>query len=209
MHGLDLPKSSAAVALFAGSLMFSVALPHHAAAQASQMMVHPTMTNVVPDGGEFSVQGKVLALDPATLTLTIASKTGPEIPMTVAPNVDLTDLSVGNTVDVHYTRSVTFVIGPSHLSANEVPVTSTVDEIAHTPGGIGFNAAVVVARVVKVNGPESFNIVNDNGGGVYTVVSTNPSRQAAFGMVKAGDSITVSVSPLIATSVAKCGFFGC
>src|SRR5428012_11602 len=84
----------------------------------------PTMTNVVPDGGAFSVRGKVLALDPAMLTLTIAPKGGQEIPMKVAPNVDLTNLSVGDAVDIHYTRSVTFVVGPSHLLANEVPVTS-------------------------------------------------------------------------------------
>jgi hypothetical protein len=34
MHGLDLSKHSAVVALFAGSLVFSVTLPHHVAAQA-------------------------------------------------------------------------------------------------------------------------------------------------------------------------------
>ena len=204
MRELDFSKHSAVAALFACALVLPLSLPHQAAAQNA-----PTMTNVVPDGGEFSVRGKVLALDPATLTLTIAPKEGQEIPMKVAPNVDLTDLSVGDAVDIHYTRSVTFVVGPSHLQANEVPVTSTVDQIAHTPGGIGFNEAVVVARVVRVNGPESFDIVNDNGGGVYRVVSTNPSRQAAFAMVKPGNSITVSVSPLIATSIAKCGFFGC
>ena len=204
MRGLDLPKQSAAAALFACALMFSVTLPHHAAAQS-----HPTMTNVVPDGGLFSVQGKLQAVDPAARTLTIAPPSGPAIPMKVAPSVDLTKLSVGNTAKIQYTRSVTFVLGPPHLSADQVPVTSTVDEIAHTPGGIGYNAAVVVARVVKVNGPGNIDIVNNNGGGIYNVVSSNPARQAAFSSLKPGDSITVSVSPLIATSVAKCGMFGC
>lgn len=169
---------------------------------------HPTMTNVVPDGGEYAVQGKLLALDPGALTLTITPKSGQAIPMTVAPNVDLTGVSVGDVADVHYTRSVTFVIGPPHLAAGQVPVTSTVDEIARTPGGIGFNAAVVVARVTKLNSPGSFDIVNDNGGGIYTIQSTNPSRQAAMHLLKVGDSVTVSVSPLIATSVARCGLFG-
>jgi hypothetical protein len=89
-----------------------------------------------------------------------------------------------------------------------------VDEIAKTPGGIGYNAAVVVGRVVKLNGPNSFDVVNANGGGIYTIQTTNPSREAAINLLKPGDSITVSVSPLIATSVAKCGplglgLFGC
>ena len=203
MSYLSLPKRSAAAALFACALMLPVALPRHAAAQAN-----PMMTNVIPDGGEFSVQGKLQALDLGALTLTIAPQSGPAIPMTVAPNVDLTNVSVGDVADIHYTRSVTFVVGTPHLPAGQVPVTSTVDQIANTPGGIGFNAAVIVARVTKLNGPGSVDIVNDNGGGIYAVRSTNPSRQAAFSLLKVGDSVTVSVSPLIATSVAKCGLFG-
>jgi hypothetical protein len=67
---------------------------------------------------------------------------------------------------------------------------------------------VVVGRVVKLKGPTSFDVVNANGGGIYTIKTTNPTRQAAMASLKVGDSITVSVSPLIATSVAKCGLFG-
>jgi hypothetical protein len=174
------------------------------------------MTNVVPDGGEFAVQGKLQDLDPGALTLTIVPRSEPEtpIPMTVAPAVNLSNVSKGDVADVHYTRSVTFVVGSPHVPTGQVPVTSTVDEIAKTPGGIGYNAAVVVGRVVKLNGTNSFDVVNANGGGIYTIQTTNPSREAAINLLKPGDSITVSVSPLIATSVAKCGplglgLFGC
>jgi hypothetical protein len=66
----------------------------------------------------------------------------------------------------------------------------------------------VVGRVVKLNGPTSFDVVNANGGGIYTIKTTNPTREAAITLLKVGDSMTVSVSPLIATSVAKCGLFG-
>jgi hypothetical protein len=128
--------------------------------------------------------------------------------MTVAPGVNLSDVSVGDVANVHYTRSVTFVVGTPQVPVGQVPVTSTVEQVAQTPGGIGYNAAVVVGRVVKLNGPTSFDVVNANGGGIYTIKTTNPSRGAAIGMLKVGDSMTVSVSPLIATSVAKCGLFG-
>ena len=74
--------------------------------------------------------------------------------------------------------------------------------------GIGANAAVIVGRVVKLDGPSSFDVVNANGGGVYTIKITNPARQASFKILKVGDSVTVSVSPLIVTSIAKCGLFG-
>ena len=168
----------------------------------------PTMTNVVPDGGQFAAQGKLQALDPGASTLTLVPESSPPIPMTVAPGVNLTDVSVGDVASVHYTRSVTFVVGSPNVPVGQVPVTSTVDQVAQTPGGIGYNAAVVVGRVVKLNGPTSFDVVNANGGGIYTIKTTNPTREAAIALLKVGDSITVSVSPLIATSVAKCGLFG-
>jgi hypothetical protein len=178
-------------------------LPLPAAAQAN-----PTMTNVVPDGGEFAAQGKIEALDPGALTLTLVPDKGEPIPMTVAHGVNLTSVSVGDVASVHYKRSVTFVVGSPRVPVGQVPVTSTVEQIAQTPGGIGYSAAVVVGRVVKLDGPSSFDVVNSNGGGVYTIKTADPTRQAAIALPKVGDSVTVSVSPLIVTSVAKCGLFG-
>jgi len=177
--------------------------PREAAAQTN-----PTMTNVIPEGGHYSAQGKVRELDPAAMTLTLASDKGGTLPMTIAPGVDLSDVSVGDVADVHYTRSVTFVVGSPNVNVANVAPTATVGQVAQTPGGIGPNAATIVGRIVKVDGTSSFDVVNANGGGIYTVKVTNPTRQQALKMLKTGDSVTVSVSPLIATSVAKCGVFG-
>jgi hypothetical protein len=168
----------------------------------------PTMTNVVPDGGSFAAQGKIQALDAGASTLTLAPESSPPLPMTAAPGVNLSDVSVGDVASVHYTRSVTFVVGSPNVAVGQVPTTSTVGQVAQTPGGIGPSAAVIVGRVVKLNDPTSFNVVNANGGGIYTIKTTDPTRKAAIAMLKVGDSLTVSVSPIIATSVAKCGLFG-
>jgi hypothetical protein len=169
---------------------------------------NPTMTNVIPDGGEFATQGKIQAMDPGASTLTIVPESDQPVPMTVAPGVNLTNISVGDVASVHYTRSVTFVVASPAVSVAQVPATHTVGQVAQTPGGIGADAAVIVGRVVKLGGASSFDVVNANGGGIYTIQTTNPSRQAAIGLLKVGDSVTVSVSPIIATSVAKCGLFG-
>jgi hypothetical protein len=190
-------------ALACAAALTPLMLPLPAAAQAN-----PTMTNVVPDGGEFAAQGKIEALDPGALTLTLVPDKGEPIPMTVAHGVNLTSVSVGDVASVHYKRSVTFVVGSPRVPVGQVPVTSTVEQIAQTPGGIGYSAAVVVGRVVKLDGPSSFDVVNSNGGGVYTIKTADPTRQAAIALLKVGDSVTVSVSPLIVTSVAKCGLFG-
>jgi hypothetical protein len=169
---------------------------------------NPTMTNVVPDGGNFATQGKIQAMDPGASTLTIVPESSPPVPMTVASGVNLTNISVGDVASVHYTRSVTFVVASPAVVVAQVPATNTMGQVAQTPGGIGADAAVIVGRVVKLNNANSFDVVNANGGGVYTIQTSNPTRQAAIGLLKVGDSVTVSVSPIIATSVAKCGLFG-
>jgi hypothetical protein len=169
---------------------------------------NPTMTNVIPDGGNFAAQGKIQALDPGASTLTLAPESSPPLPMTVAPGVNLSDVSVGDVASVHYTRSVTFIVGTPNVAVDKVPATSTVGDVARTPGGIGPSAATIVGRVVKVDGPTSFDVVNATGGGIYTIKTTNPTREATIAILKVGDSVTASVGPLTATSVAKCGLFG-
>ncbi|MFL5279804.1 MAG: hypothetical protein ACJ8AW_02100 [Rhodopila sp.] len=192
---------STTLALACAAALVPLILPASVAAQPN-----PTMTNVVPDGGNFATQGKIQALDPGASTLTIAPESSPPIPMTVAPGVNLTDISVGDVASVHYTRSVTFVVGAPSVAVPQA--TTTVGQVAQTPGGIGAGASTIVGRVVTLNGPTSFDVVNANGGGIYTIKTTNPAREAAIGMLKVGDSVTASVSPITATSVAKCGLFG-
>jgi hypothetical protein len=63
--------------------------------------------------------------------------------------------------------------------------------------------------VTQLNGPSSFDLVDASGGGVYTIQVTNPARVALVQQLKVGDTVTVDVTPLILTSVAKCGWFGC
>jgi hypothetical protein len=197
-HAFAVP---ATIALACAAALAPLILPASVAAQPN-----PTMTNVVPDGGNFATQGKIQALDPGASTLTIAPESSPPIPMTVAPGVNLTDISVGDVASVHYTRSVTFVVGGPSVAVSQA--TTTVGQVAQTPGGIGPGATTIVGRVVKLNGPTSFDVVNANGGGIYTIKTTNPAREAAIGMLKVGDSVTASISPITATSVAKCGLFG-
>jgi hypothetical protein len=141
---------------------------------------NPTMTNVVPDGGNFATEGKIQAIDRGASTLTILPEASPPVPMTVAPGVSLTDISVGDVASVHYKRSVTFVVGSPDVAVAQLPATGTVGQVAQTPGGIGSNAAVIVGRVVKLNGPTNFDIVNASGGGVYTIKTTDPTREAAI-----------------------------
>jgi hypothetical protein len=167
----------------------------------------PTAQNIIPDGGAFATQGKIQAIDPGAGTLMIAPENGSPIPMTVASGVNLADISVGDVTSVHYTREVKFVMGSPNAAVAK-PGTDTVGQVAQTPADIATRAAVIVGRVVKLDGPNAVEVVNNNGGGIYTIKTTQPMREAAIAKLKVGDSIIVSVSPVIATSVAKCGLFG-
>jgi hypothetical protein len=184
------------------------ALPSPIISTPAAAQSNPTMTNVVPDGGNFATRGRIEAMDPIASMLTIVPDASPPVPMSIGPGVNLTNISVGDVASVHYTRSVTFVVGSPNAAVAQVPATTTVGQVAQIAGGIGAGAAVIVGRVVKLDDASSFDVINADGGGIYTVQTTNPARQAAIGMLKVGDSITVSISPIVATSVAKCGLFG-
>ena len=126
--------------------------------------------------------------------------------MTAPAGISLEGLSAGDHVSAHYTREVTFVVGTPDASTPRA--TQTVGQTARAPGGIGAGASVIVGRVIKVDGPGAFDIVNVDGGGEYTVRSTDPTRVAALRAVKAGDSVTASVGAVTLTSLARCNLFG-
>ncbi|MBL6459148.1 hypothetical protein JMJ55_27890 [Belnapia sp. T6] len=177
-----------------------------AMAQATSAPANPTMTNVIPDAGTFAVAGRIHAIDPVARTLTIAPSSGQPVPLTALAGISLDGISSGDHVSAHYTRAVTFVVGTPDAATPRA--TQTVGQVARTPGGVGPGASVIVGRVVKVDGPGAFDMVNVDGGGEYTVRSTDPARVAALGAVKAGDSVTASVGALTLSSIARCNLFG-
>src|SRR4051812_30503645 len=120
--------ASLAAALTCALAVTPFLLPLSAVAQSN-----PTMTNVIPDGGSYATQGKIQALDPGAMTLTLVPEANPPIPMTVAPGVDLSNVSVGDVASVHYTRSVTFVVAGPNVPVAQVAATTTVGQVAQTP----------------------------------------------------------------------------
>ena len=167
----------------------------------------PTAQNIIPDAISYATQGKISALDPGAGTLIITPENQKPIPMAVAPGVSLGDVEDGDVASVHYTRTVTFTVGNAPVTATG---NTTVAQAAQNPADIvtATTPTVIIGRVLKINGPSSIDVVNNNGGGIYTIKTTQPSRMAAIAKLKVGDSVTVNVSPIVATSVAKCGLFG-
>ena len=197
-----LVAAMALAAVTCGTVSVPMMLSAPATAQAN-----PTMTNVVPDGGAFAIRGKLEALSAGARTLTITPEKAEPVPFSVAPSVSLTDVKVGDVVSAHYNRSVTFVVGSPNVPV-PANTTTTVGQVATTPGGIGPGASTIVGRVVKVNSSSSFDVVNPAGGGLYTIQTTDPARETLIQSLKAGDSISVFITPLTVNSIAKCGVLG-
>jgi hypothetical protein len=186
----------------AASLLLAVGAPHHATAQS-----HSTMTNVIPDGGTGAIEGKVQAIDPSNRQITILSGANVPTAFVVGPHVRLDDINTGDSVSAQFDRSVFFVITARGVKAPEP--TASVGEFARTPGGIPPEGLTLAGTVVKIDPGHSFDVVNPGGGGIYTVVVTNPQRIAMLSTVKVGDTVAVSVSPLTINALTECGFFGC
>jgi hypothetical protein len=186
-------------------LSLAIVLP--AVAMLVVAQAPPTAQNIIPDGISFATEGTLQALDPGAGTLTIAPKDQTPIPMTVAPGVSLAGIDQGDFASIHYTRTVTFTTG-NPTAPIKATATATVGQVVLNPSDIATSAGLIVGRVVKLDSANSIDVVNNNGGGIYTIKTTQPSREAAIAKLKVGDSITVNVSPIIATSVAKCGLFG-
>lgn len=167
----------------------------------------PTAQNLIPDGISFATWGKVQALDPGAGTLTIAPNDQTPVAMVAGTGVNLNELEQGEVASVHYTRTVTFTVGNAPTTATG---STSVTQAVHNPADLAQTTTplTIIGRVVKLNGPDSIDVVNNDGGGIYTVKTTQQARMAALGKLKPGDSITVNISPITATSVAKCGLFG-
>jgi hypothetical protein len=198
--------ASTSTALLCASAVLPAMQPTRAGAQAN-----PTMTNVIPEGGNYAVQGKVQAINPGAGTLTIMPASNTPLPMTAGPGVNLANanIEVGDTVSAHYTRSVAFEMASPQTRVSDRGASETLGQLARKPGGVGPGAMNLKGVVTQLNGPSSFDLVDASGGGVYTIQVTNPARVALVQQLKVGDTVTVDVTPLILTSVAKCGWFGC
>jgi hypothetical protein len=194
----------AGVALLA-STAFLVPL---GAARDAAAQAHPVLANVIPDGGTGAIEGKIQSVDPQTRQVTIASHAGDGLILYAVPAVRLDNVEPGDNVVAEFSRTVLWVVAPA--TAPAAPgATTTVGQAANTPGHVGSDATQISGRVLKVGTDNSFDLVDATGGGVYTIMVTDPNRARMLESLSVGSGITVSLSPLTMTSMTKCGWFGC
>src|SRR4051794_26125267 len=187
------PRLAALALLASAAFLVPIGLPGGAVAQ--QNPPNPTMSNVVPDSGSGTVEGKIQSIDPNSRQVTIVTSSGNPIPLTAGPSVHLEGFKPGDRVDARYSRTVLWIVTPA---STPVPqgATETVGQVAHKPGGIGPSATQISGRVLKIDSDQhSFDVVDASGGGGDKIVVKKPRRGGKVSNLQGGARFTVSINP--------------
>jgi hypothetical protein len=201
------PKITVAAAVLIGGALLVPVIPPEAAAQGNRL----ALTNVVPESEAVTIHAKITAIDPATRQVTLTGRTGAPVTVTAGPNVRLEMLKVGDVVDAQFYRSVAFVVSQPGATVPDDEIQQALARPVDAPGGIAMKVARISGLVVGIDlSAHSVDLVNPEGGQIYTVNVTDPARQAKLPMLKVGDTVTAVVSEALAVSVqpAKKGLFG-
>jgi hypothetical protein len=138
--------------------------------------------------------------DKRQVTLVGPSRT--PVTLTAGPAVRLEMLKVGDTVNAQYYRSVAFVVSQPGATVPDDEIKQATARPVEVPGGVGMRVTQITGLVVGIDlGAHSVDVVNPQGGQVYTVHVTDPDRQARLPMLKVGDTITAVVSEELAVSI--------
>jgi hypothetical protein len=205
----------AAAFLVAAAPMLSLGVPHQAAAQTTAAPAPapapappaPTLPSV-PDAESVTLQGKIYALNAAKRWVTLINRAGNRVTVVAGPAVRMHLLRVGDSVNVHYVRSVAFAV-TSPSGGNGVPTSddkeaAILSQNVSGPGGIGLRLTKISGTVVGVDlATHSLRVVNPSGGGVYTIDVTDPDRIAMLPSLKVGEKITAVITEALAVSIDR------
>ena len=195
-------SAALAAALLMVSGVLVTVIPEDAVARQ-----HPTLRNVIPQSAEVTLRGRIAALNPETREVTLESATGAKIAVTAGPAVRLDMIAVGDMVNVQYFRSVGFEVVPASgkggvPGAGANGMTEIMARPTEAPGGIGIRVTKVSGTVVGIDlASHTLDMINPSGGGVYSVVVTDPGRIAKLPRLRVGDTITAVISQALAVSI--------
>jgi hypothetical protein len=173
--------------------------------------IHPSVSNVIPEAASDTIYAKIAAINPQSREVTLAAANGRKVTVIAASQVPPDKVKVGDRVNVHYYRCVTFLVSKSMQVPREGERTQLPPDQAkllqrqaqaQAPGGVNVRMTQVSGLVVGVRpGAHTVDVVNPTGGGVYTIQASDPSRDALINSLKVGAMVTAVVSPPIATSI--------
>jgi hypothetical protein len=184
--------------LLAGLPALFSSLPTPARAQASGMAG-------IGGSETMSLHAKVTAIDLATRTVTLVGPRGNSQTLQVGNEVhNLPQVKPGDTVNVLYHASVTYVLSPSKskLPNNSLTAAATRAAPGQLPAG-AFGAKMVQTWTVVDTDLDAHTIrlVEPSGGQIRTENVVTPEGQQSMKMIKSGDTVTAVISEALAIAV--------
>ncbi len=152
-----------------------------------------------------SLHAKVTAIDLGTRMVTLVGPQGRSVTLKVSDEVrNLPQVKPGDTVNVLYHASVTYVLSPRGTKTPDNSVTAAGARAApgQMPAGVVGAKIVVTSTVVGVDlTAHKLQLIDPAGGLVRTVDVVTPEGQQGMKMIKVGDTITGVVSQALAVDV--------
>jgi hypothetical protein len=184
--------------LLAGAPLLCPSLSTPAKAQASGMAG-------IGGSETLSLHAKVTAIDLATRTVTLVGPRGRSQTLKVGDEVrNLPQVKLGDTVNILYHASVTYVLTPpgTKLQGNSLTAAGTRAAPGQKPGGAIAAKMVVTWTVVDTDlAAHTLRLVEPSGGQIRTEDVVTPEGQQSMKMIKAGDTITGVISEALAIAV--------
>jgi hypothetical protein len=156
-----------------------------------------------------TLTAKVTAIDQTTRMVTLVGPQGQARTLKIGDEVrNLPQVRVGDTVNVLYRASITYVLAPpgTKLPGDSVTVATARAAPGQMPAAAMGTRIVTTATVVGVDlAAHSLRLVDPAGGLVRSVDVVSPAGQQSMKMIKVGDTITGVASEAIAVAVEPAG----
>jgi hypothetical protein len=191
-------KHAAASILLAAAFMLYPSLSTPASAQAAGMAGISASETI-------SFRAKVTAIDLPSRTVTLVDAQGRTQTLKVGDEVrNLPQVKPGDTVNVRYHTSVTYVLSPRGTKLPDDSMTAAGARAApgQKPAAAVGVSVVASSTVVGVDlAAHTLQLIDPTGGFIRTANVTTPEGQQSMKMIKVGDTITGVGSESIAIAV--------
>ena len=178
-------------------------LPLAGPAGAQGIVPQPgAITSPIPPPAAVTIRATITALNPQTRVVTLTGAAGNAVTLTAGPLVRLQLLHVGDTVIARYLRSIAFLVSGPGQAAPANDVAAALARKVDGPGGAVVAVTNVSATVVGIDlAAHSLDVVDPSGGGVRTILVTDPERIQMLDQLKIGDTVTAVISEELAVAI--------
>lgn len=185
--------------------LFAVAVAAAPVLAAAQAMAQGQAIVGISTTTTYTAEGRITAADPAARSVTLTMSDGSTLTTKVSQGVaTMGSTKVGDTVLLGMEEKRTFVLsGPNTRTPGDRDTTVTaVGTRGQSAGAIAADKSITTWWVTAVDpAANTISLVDPAGGQVRTMSVQNPAERANLSRVKAGDSLTLISTDIVAVGL--------